>query len=63
MTRRPPSPGEGWVVVPAAVWEAAVPLLEGTTPRRLAPCRVCGESTTSGDVCGRCYYKGVSCGM
>ena len=57
MTRRPPSPGEGWLVVPAAVWRDLV--ARTTTPRPSAPCLVgCGRVTTTGDVCGACWTFG-----
>jgi hypothetical protein len=57
---RPPPLGEGWVVVEEHVWRAVAPPRDG---RPVLPCLVCGEGTTTGDVCHRCYYRGVSCGM
>ena len=57
MTRRPSDPGEGFVVVPAAVWADLV--ARTTTPRPLAPCLVGGgRVTTTGDVCGACWTFG-----
>ena len=57
MTRRPPSPGEGWLVVPADVWADLV--ARADTPRPSAPCLVgCGVATTTGDVCVTCWTLG-----
>ena len=54
---RPADLGEGWVVVPAAVWADLVDRIL-PLPRLVAPCPACARPTPTGDVCAPCWTWG-----